>query len=190
MTTKRRLFPTTRRTRGEQVKDFLDLYEATIGKPETVLYVGAHPDRMDFVDYLKTRGAKAIDVIEIHKPNCDFLEETDLFREVIHGDVCEVQLGPYNLAFWWHGPEHVYQHKLVLTIARLTLVAKAIIVGCPWGRYEQGEVYGNPYEEHKSHLLPKDLEELGFVVSRCGKPNVPGSNLAGFLDVRWLEENE
>jgi len=49
----------------------------------------------------------------------------------------------------------------------------AILLGCPWGRYEQGAVDGNVWQKHLSHLTPEFFQRLGYEVSTVGRPNTP-----------------
>ena len=151
-----------------------DLFE----KKRSVLYVGARDGRMDFGRDLMEAGASLV-VLEIHRPNVEYLDTVPGLSAVIHGDVRTAELdSSFDLVFWWHGPEHVRIDELSGTLMRLESITNELVVlGCPWGRYEQRAEYGNPHEVHLSHLAHRTLEELGYEVECLGKEGTPGSNL-------------
>ena len=89
--------------------------------------------------------------------------------------------------FWWHGPEHVDVSILPNTIAKLESFANiAVVLGCPWGDYEQGDIEGNCYEKHVSSLDYPFFENLGYNVECLGEINTPGSNITC---VKILDQN-
>jgi hypothetical protein len=44
----------------------------------------------------------------------------------------------------------------------LARTRRLAILGCPNGREEQGQAYGNPFEEHLSFWTCADFHQLGF----------------------------
>lgn len=147
---------------------------------DNVLYVGARESRIDFGREFR-RNNYQIDVLEVFRPNVDFLKEVAWLNQVYQGDVRQVDevIGQeYDIVFWWHGPEHIDKAELKETLRRTESVAtKLIVCGCPWGVYEQEEAYGNPFEEHRAHLLPEDFACLGYEVSAIGREGFFGSNI-------------
>jgi hypothetical protein len=146
-----------------------------------VLYVGAKArKRMPTGLWHLRRCSEEIVCLEIWEPNVKALRKTDFFDEVWHGDIADRATllsvaGRFDLIFWWHGPEHVSFPQAIDTCNRLH--AAVVVCACPWGKYEQGACFGNPYEVHASALLPEDFERLGYEVTVSGKRDVPKSNI-------------
>lgn len=143
----------------------------------TLLYVGAHPCRAHCARALQSAG-RQMTLLEVWGPNCDFYREQrpDLFCRVIHGDVRDARAWPFfdfDAVLWWHGPEHIPAEDLAATLAHLEEIAPLVVLGCPWGAYKQGPVYGNPHEEHKQSIYPSQLEKLGYQVTRAGRADDP-----------------
>lgn len=151
---------------------------------DTLLYVGASPDRFELVDEFYYAGYE-IDVLEIWKPNFTALEILNqrwkIFNKVMLGDVREVEeilQHQYDVIVFWHGPEHLHLNDFVPTIRKLEDFAKRLLIcGCPVGDYPQGPVKGNFYEEHASSLFPEDFKKLGFKTSTLRRSPGRGSNL-------------
>ena len=74
----------------------------------------------------------------------------------VHGDVRNIKNlihDKFDLIVWWHGPEHIYEHELVDTIANIeTLLTTngVIILGSPDGWQEQHNDDGNVHNDHYS----------------------------------------
>ena len=164
-----------------QVRDVIpDLFS---GKYKTVLYVGANHLRQHFLpdfidDYEK------VTVIEIFEANVAFLQEkfADYKINIMQGDVRNVDnLVPtdmFDVCFWWHGPEHVSRGEVDDILARLERQTKSLIVlGMPYGHYEQGSEYGNDHECHTWDIYPKYVEVLGYSTNTIGKPDDTLSNM-------------
>ena len=47
----------------------------------------------------------------------------------------------------------------------------AFIIACPHGYYPKPREYRNEHEEHVSHWLPQELEDMGFHVHAIGSPD-------------------
>jgi len=154
-----------RLTRLQQLWDFVP----EVFQPGTLLYVGAGILRAEFLLQLMVAGRK-VTILEAYAPNVAYYQ---LSRQpVIHMDVralCGV--GRYDAAFWWHGPEHVSKKELPAVLAGLESRADLVVVGCPWGKYAQEAVGGNPYERHRSALTPQDFQGWGYETSQLGKRN-------------------
>ena len=141
-----------------------------------VLYVGARESRFDFSTELRANGAE-VTVVEAWEQNAVHLSTLSWLHDVVHGDVRTVELGgPYDVAVWWHGPEHVPVDDVASAVARLeAVVTRCVLLGCPWGTYEQGVEYGNPFETHASHLSWELFERLGYDVECLGNEHEQGS---------------
>ena len=150
--------------------------------PGTVLYVGARPAPKcsRVLDYLAVAGA-TIDLLEIWPENCEGFVDDPRVRHVMIGDVRDMPHLPeerYDWVVWWHGPEHIKQDELGPVTKQLGAISEHVLLGCPWGKWEQGELYGNPHEKHVSTWQPKDFEELGFTVRAVGKQDRRGQIIA------------
>ena len=149
----------------------------------TVLYVGANKRRQYFLDWFERAGYVQIVVLEAFEENAEFLKaEIDarmMAIEVVHGDVRDASKipGKFDVAFFWHGPEHLRKEEIKLTLKNLETASKVVVLGCPHGVYRQGAEYGNPYEEHLSAIYPQLLEELGYETDVMGMADEQSSNI-------------
>lgn len=134
-----------------------------------------------------------VDLLEIWPENIEGLKDTPPFRKLILGDARTIDEHvdqKYDLIFWWHGPEHIYEYEIPRTVEKMKRVCnKHIIFGCPWGIYEQGITYGNPHEEHKSHLQPEFYENLGFLTAVSNQSNHKNGNITAWMDIGWKDED-
>lgn len=114
-------------------------------------------------------GYNHFDVLEIFPKNVERLKWENLNKKMC-GDVrnidkIEGSQTSYDVIIWWHGPEHVTKKDFEKTLPKLLAKSKiGVIVGMPNGKWEQGKIYGNKWEEHISTWKPKDLEKLGAEV--------------------------
>ena len=147
-------------------------------KPGTVLYVGASVNRFQCGDLLHRFGHE-ITILEIWPENCEHYANSDLVAHVVCGDVrdvdnLELPHEQYDIVMWWHGPEHVHGDELEAVLAALERRAsRAIVLGSPWGYWEQGEYGGNPHEAHVLELHAGDYARLGYTVEPVGKNDDP-----------------
>lgn len=144
----------------------------------TVLYVGAKFGRAMFLGDLIRKG-KVVDIVEIYTPNATELKmyypEVRVFNEDIRWFEAEVN---YDTVIWFHGPEHVTMEDAEKTLEKLyNIINKILIVGCPYGRYEQGAIDGNENERHLTHYVPAFFKSLKFQTDVMGAIDVHGSNL-------------
>ena len=152
-----------------------DLFDYT-----SVLYIGARSNRFHFgKDFAKKD--YEITVMEAYKPNVEALLGVPFVQEVIEADVRQVHeltLKSFDVIFWWHGPEHVTHDELLRTIPHLeNLCIKILVLGCPWRKYAQGAVGGNPFERHLEDYDYDVFESLGFEVECLGERDKGGSNI-------------
>ena len=160
------------------------------GGYSSVLYVGANKNRQHFLDLFAASGYERIVVLEAFEENYLHLRERFERQQggapyrVVHGraqDVSTLGLGSFDVVFFWHGPEHLPHPEVAPTLGALERVAKKVVVcGMPFGLYEQGAEYGNPFEVHRSHLTPEFIESLGYVVDTLGARDREGSNLTAW----------
>jgi len=145
--------------------------------PGRLLYVGAQPARQPEALMSMRRVGHEITLLEIWPENAAHYEKRGLFDHVIVGDVREIAelgLGRYDAIMWWHGPEHVDLSDLPDTLRQLESLTDIVVLGCPWGIMNQAAIYGNPHEEHRTHLQPKDFPQeyntdvIGEVNARSG----------------------
>jgi len=170
-------------------KERLQLIQAMIpelwNEPGTVLYIGAWYQRFDLGPQLYQAGHE-ITVVEIWPPFIEELEKhkvRKLMAHLLEGDVREIDQvdlphDRYDWSIWNHGPEHVYQHELRPTVAKLeALTKRAVVMGCPWGRYPQGLAYDNPYSIHRSSWYPEDFTQMKYGVACIGPKNRQGGHI-------------
>jgi len=161
-----------------------------------ILYVGAklnEPIRKQFkwqMESLSRHGC--VTILEIWEENCHGLVDHEWFGRLYHdvrcGDVRErgiwFEEGLYDFSLWWHGPEHVMLKELSEALNILEdITEKAVILGCPWGVYEQGEMYGNKWEKHQQPMYPEMFHELGYRTWTSGEVDTKGSNLIARKDI-------
>lgn len=159
--------------------------------PNTCLYVGATPWRFQLGRELHEAGYE-LTLLEVDKDNAYYYAGHPwLSGGVIHGDVCEFNPSRcWDVVVWWHGPEHIELSQLPDTLARLELNAEQLVVlAAPWGENWQPMVEGNSHQEHKAHLQPQDLQNLGYQTATLG---VQGdlSTWPHILAWKWLKEPE
>lgn len=108
--------------------------------------------------------------LEIFERNVEVGKVKYPTNKFIHGDVRNVKNlvnDKYDFIFWWHGPEHVYEHELVETIANLEscLAPNGIIVlGSPNGWQEQHNEDGNIHNDHYSGPDTEFYQSQGYEV--------------------------
>ena len=88
---------------------------------------------MDYLEEWKSAGYD-ITILEVWPKNVVDLKAAGF--NVIQGDVREyMPEHPYDVVFWWHGPEHVHKQELMPTIDKiLSYTNQALITGCPTER--------------------------------------------------------
>ncbi len=142
---------------------------------QTLLYIGANPNRIEIVDLFYDWGYE-ITVLEAWRSNAEALIKLNkkycLFKDIICGDILDEEIwgngfgcfpGLFDVVMFWHGPEHVDKESLPELLRIMEVLArKVVILACPIGKYEQGEVHENPYELHASYLWPEDFEQYGY----------------------------
>lgn len=154
-------------------------------KLNTLLYIGARPNRIDNLDLFAGFNVTILEVwhknvVAISNNKCDLRIKKNISKlnnlKVVEGDIYDFNSGIYDVVMWWHGPEHVDQSRLDICIDNcINTSSKYTIIGCPWGDYKEHH-FNNPYENHVSSLQPEYFERKGFYVEVMGKEG-PGSNI-------------
>jgi hypothetical protein len=166
-------------------EEYLMKIAPDIFKYKSVLYIGARPSRADFLEAFRKEGYE-IDILEIYQPNAEHFKKIQWINKVIEGDVSEVKLKKkYDIIFWWHGPEHIKEDKLKGTLKKLESASKKLVVlGCPWGKIEQNEIFENENERHLSYFDTGYFEELGYKTAYFGRKDFSGSNISAVKAVK------
>jgi len=173
----------------ERLKTLRDI-PGLMDRGGTLLYVGARlPDGLRGIQELRNAGY-AVTILEIWPDNVRKLLEAGL--DAVRGDVCDAARlfdgARFDVVFRWHGSEHVEKSELPRVAAGLKGISRRLpVTGCPWGRYEQGEEYGNPHERHVLHLEPENLIAAGLPHTRTygvGDTGYPGHVTA------WWRSNQ
>ena len=139
------------------------------GAGRRLLYVGAAPGRFQCGPELARAGYEIV-VLEVWPAYARWCEEHLPVARVIEGDVRDPSLDErFDVAFWWHGPEHVERAEVEPALRKLEQLADLVVVGCPWGRFEQEAVDGNPHQAHRCNLYPGDFRRWGYRVVTCGR---------------------
>ena len=156
----------------EQLRQALpDLFS---GSHKSALYVGANRRRQHFLDDF-VAACKRVVVVEAHPDNARFIGEAYGERGVraVEGDVRNIAglVGErFDVCFFWHGPEHLGAGEAPGVLRALEAITDHVVVlGMPYGRYYQGDEYGNAYEKHLWHIYPEDMRGLGYETSTAGK---------------------
>jgi hypothetical protein len=150
-----------------------------LGTYNKVLYVGANTTRFQLYGLF---AYESLYVLEVYDPYVKALRDSKKYpvARVLRGNILDLEasqelrlLAPFGLIVWWHGPEHVEIGALEGLLGPQGSIHKwytgAILLGCPWGRYEQGAVDGNVWQKHVSHLNPEFFTERGYQVSTVGQ---------------------
>lgn len=138
----------------------------------SVLQCGARPGQgwKKIFDQFKNNGFKHFDILEIHKPNVDWLKTQSIFKvnNVFFGDIRKIDtyldlLPTYDVIIFWHGWEHCTLKETEIALPKvMAKCTEAHITGMPWGKWEQSAIKNNPHEKHIHHWYPEQLETLGF----------------------------
>lgn len=108
-------------------------------------------------------------ILEIYPPNVENFRKhapaADRHRITLGNlrDIGTLFSGKFDVFVHWHGPEHIEKDEYLRFLPDiLGRTGRMVILGCPNGREEQGQAYGNPYEEHLSFWTCVDFHRLGF----------------------------
>jgi len=152
---------------------------------KSVLYIGANIYRCDVLKDFRNHGYK-IDILEPFKGNCDYYRGVIGINKVHQGTIQKfITPIKYDIVFWWHGPEHVTKEDLEISLKNMESMAKFLVVlGSPWGKNDQEQIYGNPLEKHVSSIYEEDFNQRGYAVDAIGTKDTWNSNLLIWRDFR------
>lgn len=144
---------------------------------KTALYVGAGP-RLQVFDKLIEHNY-IVDVVEVFLPNIIKLKDVKRIRTIFCSDIRYfTPKTNYDVVVFWHGIEHLEKSDVYpLTVKMQKYTNKIILFGMPYGRYDQGELYNNPYEKHISAWYPEDFPARGFECDTIGLMDTKRANL-------------
>lgn len=162
----------TNLSRGDHERDIKALFNVNSQKfrgGKSCLQIGCRSRKgfKNFFDPFSALGFDTHDVLEAHKPNVDKLNLPEA-RAKVCGDALKIKecrglLESYDIIVWWHGPEHVKKDQFERALPDLISMCNiGLVIGCPNGKYDQGAIHGNPFEQHKHHWLVEEFEALGF----------------------------
>lgn len=137
---------------------------------KTILMVGWREDSgQKFLNHALSKDKK-ITIIEVFSDNVKTIPST---VESVESDIREYEVTkPYDLFLWTHGPEHVEKLDVYKFFKKYNHFFKYIILESPNGHNDQGNLYGNPYEEHISTWISQDYIDLGFeYITYAGQTN-------------------
>ncbi len=129
-------------------------------------------------------------VLEIDKKNAEYVRQKfDLPGvTVVCGDVrntADLMDGEgmggrrrFDACFFYHGLEHLPKEDVADVLNTLESITDHIIVlGMPYGHYEQDSEYGNVYERHLWDIYPDDMHRLGYRTYTIGDVDDTSSNM-------------
>ena len=145
-----------------------DNFEYFVSPSKSILFIGVRKNCEEEMmsKFLKQKGhSRKIICVDIFKQNCFTVKNS--FDK--WGPICaDIRCLPFrdksfDISVWNHGPEHLFEPEIPDAIKELERIAKEIVfLGTPKGNFKQGALYGNQWEEHKSHLEPEFFQKLGY----------------------------
>ena len=153
-------------------------------QPGRLLYVGASALNVPAFAHELRQAGHEITLLEIWPQNVRYYEiQGSSFRYVLSGDVrsfdfAHLPHARYDVAVWWHGPEHVARDEVEPALARLEAVADLVVVACPFGERAQEPGLANPYQDHQCALYPADFRALGYQAQTIGERDNHGQLMA------------
>jgi hypothetical protein len=163
---------------------FLKCLPDLLDKPGKLLYVGGHlryGRALQMTGLFKDAGWQ-VDVIEVFPDNILQLNEVRWLNSVIFMDIRNFQSAEkYDCVMLWHGPEHFTKQEIPDLLYGMKSYADCVVFGCPNGKYDQGDEYGNPYERHLSTWYKEDFIKLGMQADEIGiRDSKQGNIIAWF----------
>ena len=134
-------------------KEVCEWIRETIDEDGTILDVGACDGkwRRLLPEYPN------MDAIEIYEDNA--LEVYEMYRQMYIGDIADYEYEYYDLVIFGDVIEHMTTAKARRVLDYAKTHGGYVLIAVPY-EYEQGAIYGNPYEEHlQPDLTPEIFEE-------------------------------
>jgi len=91
-----------------------------------------------------------------------------LYNNFLIGNVTDFPVEAYDLAIFGDIIEHLKKEEGESILKAYKEKCKNVLVSCPNGHYEQGEVYGNIHETHLSDWREEDFLRLGGSIIGSG----------------------
>lgn len=151
---------------------------------DPVLYVGWHPQTFDewggqwFLEHIRNKLKEnvRVTVVEVDPDRCRYLRAHPYSKrhrfEVVNCSLQEYrERDKFGLSIWWHGPEHVPENELSLSLSVLETATKsggAVILGGPLGHdpsTTEGDIHY--YDLTREHFTTRGYSTS--VVSRSWK---------------------
>lgn len=150
-----------------------------------MLYIGANKYRCHMLNQFRNRNY-LIDIVEPFKDNCKIYDGVIGINKVYNSTIQDfVRERTYDVVLWWHGPEHIDINELKPTLDKMeTMANKYVILGTPWGNNPQEAIYGNPLEEHKTHLYEENFNKYNYKTNTIGVKDTWNSNLLIWKEIK------
>ena len=141
---------------------------------KTLLYIGARPEGIAFIENFKERDYK-IELVEVFKKNCELIGKH--FDVVYNADIRDFDVPKsYDIIVWFQGPEHINKNELPAVTEKLWMrTNKILIYGVPWGIFPQEPFGGNENERHLSEYYPRDFPDMEYHTR--GTKDMKGSDM-------------
>jgi trans-aconitate methyltransferase len=99
--------------------------------------------------------------IEVFEPYVDRFALRSRYTDIIVADVRDIELPRADVIFLGDILEHMTEEDSVVLYERALVGAEVVVGSVPIIHYPQGEMEGNPYEEHlQDHLTVEKIKEL------------------------------
>lgn len=97
-----------------------------------------------------------MDAVEVWEPNIELWRLDRQYRMVYHDDIRGLKYGDYDLVIFGDIIEHLTVEEAQEVLAYAKEHAQVILVAVPY-QFEQGAIYGNPYERHLQPDLTHEI---------------------------------
>ena len=139
-----------------------------LGKSVVKGWWDAHKEIESVVDvgpgegtYRKFLGKKKLWIgVEVWESYVEKYKLRDIYDKIIVGDITDIKLPTADCIIFGDVLEHMEKQKALDLLAKAREKYPHIILSIPIGKYEQGALEGNPYEEHKSTWEFEELNSL------------------------------
>lgn len=152
---------------GIETTRWMNIYDKMFGPIERFANVDVLPTIVEDVRKTIQRG-------RVTGRNADYLRECYCGNAKYLDKVKDLN-GPFDMAVWSHGPEHIYREEWDECFASLNTMAKVIVIHLPWGNgYD-----GTPTHFSKS-VRRGELEKFGFKIRYIGVEDTMQANMYGW----------
>lgn len=159
----------------------------------SIIFIGLHTrcEEMPIIEEMMKQGKQVLGV-EIWRDSCYAIKE-DTPMVVLNMDMMEMPekfvVDAVDMIWIKQTIEHVPKKPAMFMLNQFKRIAKkAVLVETPYGRYDQGTLYNNKYEEHLCALYPEDFAEAGYLHYGAGRPEEDTKHLMGIYVEPKLDE--